>query len=144
MATRTGGRRAACLMWCAAAALASAQTPQVMKVTIDVKPGDSPTTLERGRGGMVPVAILSTAEFDALTVDVETIRVGPGGDEAEAWKTTPSDVNEDRRLDLVALVKVQDMGLTCSTRSIKLTASTQAGVPIEGSETVQIAGCGHP
>ena len=115
--------------------------PPVLKVAIDIKPGDAPTTLERNRGGYVPVAILSTADFDATTVDLETVRVGPSGEEAEAWKSTNSDANDDRRIDLVVLVKVADLQLRCSDTVIKLTAKTQAGVAIEGSEAVKITGC---
>ncbi len=144
MAKQNRGWRVAALLWCAAGAVTAAQAPQVMKVAIDVKPGDSPTTLERGRGGLVPIAILSTAQFDALTVDVETIRVGPTGEETQPTRTSSGDVNEDRRPDLVALVRVQDMEISCATTMIKLTAKTQAGVSIEGSEAVVITGCGRP
>ena len=38
---------------------------QAIRVSIDVKPGDAKTTIEPDRGGMVPVAILTTAQFDA-------------------------------------------------------------------------------
>jgi hypothetical protein len=140
--------------WCAAVAIgaaavtaASAQTPKpppVMKVSIDVKPGDSPTTLERNRGGYVPVAILSTADFDATTVDVESVRVGPSGEEAEAWKATTSDANDDRRPDLVVLVKVADLQLRCTDTVVKLTAKTQDGQAIEGSEAIKVTGCVTP
>ena len=144
MVTRTSKSRAAGLFWCAAAAIAAVQAPQVMKVSIDVKPGDTPTTLERNRGGLVPVAVLSTTQFDALTIDVETIRVGPSGEEAEPTRTSASDVNEDRLPDLLVLVKVPDLQLRCTDKVIKLTARTQAGVPIEGSEAVTITGCERP
>lgn len=141
----TMGKIACCTLtaWCSAMGLGPQvrQAPPVTKVAIDIKPGDTPTTLERNRGGYVPVAILSTAQFDATTVDVETIRVGPSGEEAEAWKATNSDANEDRRLDLVVLVKVTDMQLRCSDTVIKLSAKTQSGESIEGSETVKVTGC---
>ena len=46
---------------------------QPIKVTIDVKPGEEPTSLEPNREGMVPLAILSTAAFDASTIDLTSI-----------------------------------------------------------------------
>ena len=144
MVTRTRRLPAIGVLWCVAVAIAAAQAPKVTKVSIDVKPGDTPTTLERTRGGQVPVAVLSTAQFDALTIDVETIRVGPSGEEAEPVRTTVSDVNADKRPDLVVLVKVPDLQLKCSDKVIKLTAKTQAGESIEGSEAVTITGCGRP
>ena len=114
---------------------------QALKVAIDVKPGDTPTTIERDRGGMIPVAILSSAGFDALTVDPATVRVGPTGNEAEPFKTTPSDVNEDKRPDLLLLVRLQDLKITCQDKVIRVTAKTNAGADIEGSEAVTIIGC---
>jgi hypothetical protein len=137
-------RRPASLAACSVLMLGAAQAPQLIRVTIDVKPGDTPTTLERSRGGQVPIAVLSTTAFDALDIDVETIRVGPSGEEAEPVRTSASDVNEDRRPDLVVLVRVPDLQLSCTDTTIKLTAKTQGGVPIEGSETITITGCGQP
>ena len=109
---------------------------QTTKVAIDIKPGDSPTTIEPTREGMLPVAILSTAEFDAATVDATTVRIGPSGTEAEPFKYMSEDVNRDGRADLLILVRVQDMKATCKDQIIRLTGTTGRGGKIEGSETV--------
>jgi hypothetical protein len=129
--------------WLLGAALASAgfAAPQAMQVPIDVKPGDTPTTIEKDRGGHLPVAILSTAQFDALTVDPSTIRVGPTGTEAEPARTTQGDVNDDKRVDLQVLVRVRDLGIACNTKAIRVTAKTISGAAIEGSEAVTVNGC---
>ena len=109
---------------------------QTIKVVIDVKPGDSPTTIEPTREGMLPVAILSTADFDAATVDATTVRIGPNGTEAEPFKYMNDDVNRDGRADLLILVRVQDMKATCGDKVIRLAGTTNRGAKIEGSETV--------
>jgi len=114
---------------------------QAMKVPIDVKPGDTPTTIERDRGGFLPVAILSTTEFDALSVDTSTVRVGPTGTEAEPARSMQSDVNGDERVDLMVLVPVQALKITCDVKSIRLTATTMSGTAIEGAESVVVEGC---
>jgi hypothetical protein len=114
---------------------------QAVQVTIDVKPGDNPTTLERTRDGFVPVAILSTAKFDALTIDPTSVRIGPTGTEAEAAKSMQSDVDRDDRMDLQVLVRVNDLDLACDTKVIRLTAKTMSGIAVEGSEAVKITGC---
>ena len=44
-----------------------AQQPPPIRVTIDIKPGDTPTTIEPGRQGVIPIAILTTPQFDAAT-----------------------------------------------------------------------------
>jgi len=130
--------------WLVGAALASSGFAafQAMQVPIDVKPGDTPTTIERDRGGHLPVAILSTAQFDALTVDPTTVRVGPTGTEAEPARTVQGDVNGDDRVDLQVLVRVPDLQITCATKVIKLTGKTMSGTDIEGSEAVTVDGCG--
>ena len=115
--------------------------PQAIQVTIDVKPGDTPTTLERTRDGFVPVAILSTAKFDALTIDPTSVRVGRTGTEAEPARSMQTDVDRDDRLDLQVLVRVNDLGLACDTKTIRLTAKTTSGASVEGSEAVTITGC---
>lgn len=126
----------------AAAASSSLAASQALQVPIDVKPGDTPTTLERERGGHLPVAILSTAQFDALTVDPTTVRVGPTGTEAEPARTMRSDVNGDERVDLQLLVRMEDLQVTCATKVIKVTGKTMTGTDIEGSEVVTVDGCG--
>ena len=129
--------------WLLAAATASGvAASQAVQVPIDVKPGDTPTTIEKNRGGHLPVAILSTAQFDALTADPTTIRVGPTGTEAEPARTMRDDVNGDERVDLQVLVRVPDLQITCATKAIKVTAKTMSGTDIEGSEAVTVDGCG--
>jgi hypothetical protein len=123
----------------ATASLIGASQP--IRVTIDVKPGDEPTTIEPDREGMMPVAILSTAQFDASTVDPRTIRVGPTGTEAEPFRSMTDDVNRDGRTDMMALIRVQDLRVKCGDKLIRLSAKTKAGVDVEGSEAVVLEGC---
>ena len=63
-----------------------------VRVSIDVKPGDSATTIQPDREGMLPVAILSTESFDATTVNPATVRFGPTGSEARPFRTAQEDV----------------------------------------------------
>ena len=120
-------------------------SPQAVQVQIDVKPGDTPTVVERGRGGFLPVAILSSADFDAQLVDPTTVRVGPTGTEAAVARSMKSDVNDDERPDLMVLVRVQDLNISCAVKAIRLTGTTISGTAIEGSEAVTVEGCsaGH-
>ncbi|MGQ0735671.1 MAG: hypothetical protein ACT4QD_18710 [Acidobacteriota bacterium] len=118
---------------------ALAQGP--LHVTIDVKPGDTPTTLEPNRQGMVPVAILSSAQFDATSIDTTTIRLGPTGTEAGVERSNRDDVNRDKRIDLMLLIRVQELKLKCGDTAIRLKAKTTDGRDVEGSEALTLEGC---
>jgi hypothetical protein len=115
---------------------------QATRVLIDVAPGDSPTVLEAGRGGLLPVAVLSTAQFDAASVDPATALFGPAGKGVEAVRAVTEDVDRDGRMDVMLLVRVTDLELTCGEVVLHLTAQTRAGARVEGSETVTVVGCG--
>ena len=119
----------------------SASAPQPIRVNIDVKPGDNRTTIEPDREGLMPVAVLSSAQFDASTIDPRTIRVGPTGTEAEPFRSMSDDVNRDGRTDLLVLVRVQEMRAKCGDKMIRLTAKTKAGADVEGSEEVTMERC---
>lgn len=114
---------------------------QVTPVTIDVKPGDTPTIIEPKRGGMVPVAILSTSEFDATRVDPATVRVGATGTEASVFRSASEDIDKDGDTDLILLVRVPDMKLECSHAAVWLKGKTRDGKDIEGKEAVTMQGC---
>jgi hypothetical protein len=130
-------------VWIVAAAVSwsGGVSAQSIRVSIDVKPGDTPTSIEADRGGLLPVAILSTRDFDASTVDPSTIRVGPTGTEAEAFRSMLEDVDRDGRADRLVLVRVQDLRVECSHTTLRLTGKTIAGATIEGSEAVTVQGC---
>lgn len=115
--------------------------PQVVRVDIDVKPGDEPTTIEPKREGMVPIAILTTSTFDAATVDPGTIHAGATGTEAAIFRSALEDVDRDRDTDMIALFRVAQMKLDCSGTAIVLTGKTRNGAAIRGTETVTMVGC---
>ena len=48
-------------------------TRVIIEVDIDIKPDSFPNSIDPKAGGFIPVAILTTPEFDALTVDHTTV-----------------------------------------------------------------------
>lgn len=114
---------------------------EVIRVTIDVKPGDEPTTIEPKREGMIPVAILTTGEFNATRVDPATVHAGAKGTEAAVFRSASEDIDRDGDTDLLLLFRVQQMGLDCADTSVTLKGKTLDGQAIEGTEAVKMEGC---
>src|SRR5262249_5661596 len=90
--------------------------PEDTRVTIDIKPGDSRNEINIKSHGKIEVAILSTADFDARTVDVDSLRFGRTGQEDSLSRNPHGpryelvDVNGDGRLDLVVKFEIDLTG----------------------------------
>lgn len=120
------------------------QPNAVLAVTIDVKPGSATNPVNpRGRG-VIPVAVLTTSTFDATTIDVSSVRFGPGGATESHDTGHVEDVNRDGRDDLVLHFDAQASGIACGTTSVTLTGNTTAatgGRQIRGTDAVVTTGC---
>lgn len=108
----------------------------VTEITIDIKPGSEPNSINLGSKGMVPVAILTTddPEFDATTVDPETVKFA----DAVPKRWTSEDVDEDGDIDLLFHFKIQELNLTESSEDATLTGETFEGDKITGTDSVRI------
>jgi len=108
---------------------------------IDIKPGDSINSINLESKGVVPLAILGSAHFDASTVDPATISL-EGAQARLKGKSrnygSLQDVNGDGYPDLVVQVNTQDLGLTAGSSTATLTAYTFGGVPVSGSDSINI------
>jgi len=77
-------------------------TPPVQQINIEIKPGsDNLAPVNPKSRGKIPVALLSSAEFDALAADQGSITFGASGTEASLDHCGKDDVNGDGRVDLV-------------------------------------------
>jgi hypothetical protein len=108
-------------------------------VAIDVKPGSVPNSINPKSQGVTPVAILTTATFDATIVDPLSVRFGPN--EATAAKSHVEDVDGDGDLDRLFHFRTQETGIQCANRSVSLTGETFSGHGIEGAEPIVTVGC---
>lgn len=111
----------------------------VFPVTIDIKPGRFPNKLKSNE--KIPVAILTTATFDATTVDPALVLFGATGTEAAPVQVTRKDVDRDGNFDLLLYFHMQETGLGCGDTVAILTGATMSGQEIEGSDPVETEKC---
>ncbi len=113
-----------------------AGTP-VVEVEIDIRPASDQNVINLDSGGLVPVAILTTGEFDAGTVRPGSVRFA--GAASRRW--TMEDVDRDGDLDLLLKFRIRELELDQSSTEATLTGETfphAGGVSIEGTDTVRI------
>jgi hypothetical protein len=110
-------------------------------VSIDIKPGNHPNSINLGSNGTVAVGILSSASFDATTVNPITVTLA-GAAVGLKGKGTPmaafADLNDDGRLDLVVHVSTEALQLSDGDTEAELTGQTFDGRAIAGVDTVRI------
>jgi hypothetical protein len=111
-------------------------------VNIDIMPGKFPNKINLKSKADIPVAILTTNNFDATTtVDASTVLFGATGTEATPVGVTPKDVNQDGFSDLLLNFITQQTGIQCRDTSASLTGQTSSGQEIEGVDAIQTVGC---
>ncbi|HET8658133.1 MAG TPA: hypothetical protein VFM55_03945 [Micromonosporaceae bacterium] len=111
---------------------------------IDVKPRSLPSSVNIGKEGTLPFAVLSTADLDALTdVDRASLRFGRTGTEESviSCATEGEDVNGDGRLDLICRADTRLAGLTCDTTVLLLTGRLTDGTRLNGEDDIKVVGC---
>lgn len=108
------------------------QAPAI--VMIDIKPGSCPNSINLKSKGVVPVAVLTTDDFDASTVDPVTVLFAG----ASPLRWTTEDVDGDGDMDLLFHFKTQELNLTETSTEATLTGTTLGGQPIMGTDTANI------
>lgn len=106
----------------------------ILPVDIDIKPGSDPNSINLKSKGVVPVAVLTTGEFDATTVDPATVLFAG----AAPLRWTTEDVDGDGDTDLLFHFKTQELALTAESTEATLTGAKFDGQPVEGTDTVRI------
>jgi len=97
-----------------------------LSVPVDIKPGGYPT-LPVDSPGKIPSQSL-LGHLRCHTVDPSTVKFGRTGSEASAASYALSDVNGDKRKDLVCQFNIADCGFLCGDTVGTLTPAPSAVV----------------
>lgn len=119
----------------------SGVSPQVQQINIDIKPGSTGLApINPKSKGKIPVALLSSKDFDALSVDVGSLTFGPTGSENSLSHcgATGEDVNADGRPDLVCHFENQAAGFEKGDLEGIVHGRTKSGAAIEGRGLLKI------
>jgi energy-converting hydrogenase Eha subunit A len=112
-----------------------------LPVVIDIKPGDSSNVINLRSGGVVAVAILSSEEFDATTVDPATVTFA-GAAVAQRGFGKPmvsvAHADSDGRLDLLLHFRIRELELEPADTEAVLRGTTFSGQRIRGQDSVRL------
>lgn len=106
--------------------------PPVTTVDFDIKP----SSVKLKSKGVIPVHIFTTDDFDATTIEVTTVKFGPGEAEEAHGKLHIEDVDDDGDLDVVMHFRVQESGLVLGLNEVTITGTYGDGLAFEGTDTV--------
>jgi len=111
-------------------------------VEIDIKPGSDPNCFNSDGHGVIPVAILSTTNFDATTVDPATVTLAGMGirmaGKSGKYLAHTENVNGDALADLVLQIEDSDGSLAPGATTATLRGFTYDGLPIVGTDSICI------
>ncbi|RLI31784.1 hypothetical protein DRO56_04655 [Candidatus Bathyarchaeota archaeon] len=113
--------------------------PLCREVEIDIRPWSPLNIICLGSHGVVPVAVLTTDDFDASDVNTTTVLFAGA---PPLWSCL-LDVDRDGDLDLLLFFRIRDLQLEPSSTEATLTGYTYDGTCFQGSDSVMIVPC-HP
>jgi len=105
------------------------------EVTIDIKPGSDNNNINLKSRGVVPVAVLTTSNFNVDTLDLGTVKFAG----AKRVRTTLCDVDKDGDMDMLFHFKTQDLiDLNEESTTAELTFKNTGGEQITATDSVRI------
>lgn len=110
-------------------------------VKIDIRPHVHANIINLNSGGLLPVAVLSSKDFDARFIDPDTVFLAgaPAVSIQRGWpKTDIMDVNKDGRKDAVFAFRVQELNVTANDKEATLVGKTLAGVSFSGTDKITV------
>jgi hypothetical protein len=123
-------------------------------VDFDVRPGSCPNPLNNRSQGLLPTAVLGTADFDVTQIDLATLQVEgvapirSGFDDVAAPYYGDvadnacgcAESGPDGFMDLELKFETADLGLAAADGKLTLTGNLLDGTPIEGTDCIVLVG----
>ena len=109
------------------------------EVSIDIKPGSYPNSINLKSKGKVTVAILTTDDFDSYDVDPVTCEFAG----AHPLRWNMKDVDHDCDYDILFHFMTQELDLTKESTEATMECETFEGIPITGTDSINIVPKGN-
>jgi len=116
-------------------------TPKRRLILIDIRPRSDANRINPSSAKDINVAVFSSKDFDATSIDLNTVRFGATGTEAAPVHVARRDVDGDGDRDMVVRFQIQDTGIKCGDTSAVLTGQISGGPSIIGSSPIQTVQC---
>lgn len=113
------------------------EKPTAVIVDIDIKPGSYPNAINVRSRGVIPVAILMTEDFDATSVDVDTVQFAG----APPLRWALEDVDGDTDWDVIFHFNSAETSIACGDTEATLAGKTLDGADITGTDSIKTVGC---
>ncbi|MGY1837663.1 cutinase family protein [Blastococcus sp. SYSU DS0510] len=119
-------------------------TPPVATPTIDIAPGSADNPINLRSRGVTPVAVLSTASFDATRLDVRSLCFGDAEAPAERdcteshGRVHAEDANRDGRLDAVLHFDTPQLGVDAGDTRACASGRLPSGAAFESCDAIRV------
>lgn len=116
---------------------------EAIDVMIDIKPGSDPNCFNNNGSGVIPVAVLGSADFDVLQVDTASVRLASlqikAVGKSNKLLASYEDANGDGFMDVVVKIEDEDGVFEVGAVTAMLTGNLLSefdSVPIRGNDAI--------